>query len=113
MEFDFYAIQLKRRGSHVPSIRVGKFPRFDRTPISEREKCRHDSMRFVSSLKVVHIMPASASECGGKNEIDDRMERRTQYRENRLRNEITNNPSVESDSFVEVVFTDDTGKLLF
>lgn len=60
VEFDFSAIQLKRRGSHVPSIfRARKFLRFDGTLISEREKSHRDSMRFASSLKVG--MPASAS----------------------------------------------------
>lgn len=53
MEFDFCAIQLKRRRSTrsiYPSGKISSIPRV--SPISEREKYHHDSMRFVSSLKV-------------------------------------------------------------
>lgn len=51
-------------------------------------------------LKWVHIMPASAME-NVRDAVDDWKKRRRKYRENRLRNETTNNLSVESDSFVE------------
>lgn len=48
-EFDFCAIQLKRRGSHVPSIRAGKFLRFGGT-ISRARKVppRFNALRFLT-----------------------------------------------------------------
>lgn len=60
-------------------------------------------------LKWVHIMPVSATKCDGKRErrTIEWKKRIAGNRENRLRNETTNNLSAESDSFVEELFVDE------
>lgn len=70
----FVRFNLNGADPHVPSIQAEKFLRFDGalSYLSELEKCRHDSMRFVSSVKVGTLPARQTWESERKSEMEKR-----------------------------------------